>query len=200
MSFTGPEFLRGAIFTVLSFTLGFPLSTLIPGVAEVLRGGSPAPAKTLALYLLLSTGYTGLVATASCAVIGAPLAFLVGRLLRRQPNRWLHRVCFSLLGVVIGAAESTVVLLPLSSEFNELPGTLIPSTAALTALTVWAGWEFACARAIRGDARPRTRRPTPDEDAEDRAVDNELRRKVGTDGPRSRSRSDAGARRGRIDQ
>lgn len=77
---------------------------------------------------------------------------------------------------------------------------LIPSTAARTALTVRAGWEVACARAMRGDARPRIPRLTPDEDAEDRAVDSKLRRNVGTDALRSRSRSDAGAGRGRIDE
>ena len=200
MAFTGPEFLRGAIFTVLSFTVGFPLSTLIPGMTVMWQGGSSSQDGSLVLYLLLFTGYSGLVATAFCALIGAPIAFLIGRLLRQQPNRWLHRFCFLLLGLVSGAAGPYLVFLPFSPGISDLPGTLIPLTAVLTALAVWAGWEFACARAIRGDAMPRTPRLTPDEDAEDRAVENELRRASRADAPLSRSGSDDFVPRGHVDK
>lgn len=41
MAFTGREFLRGAIFAVLSFALLFPLATLLPGVTETMSGGAP---------------------------------------------------------------------------------------------------------------------------------------------------------------
>lgn len=201
MAFTGREFLRGAIFAVLSFALLFPIATLLPSASETMSGGAPPQWKELFIYLLLTTGYSGLVASIFCALVGAPLAFLLGRRLRHQANTWLHRLAFMVLGLLSGALGAYVVALPFMSALNTLPGMFIPQTAIITAVTVCAGWEYARSRALREDTHPRPPRPTLDEDFEDRAIDSELRHSTRPDASPSNDHPDTYVPLGRaVDQ
>lgn len=186
MAFTGREFLRGAIFAVLSFALLFPLATLLPGVTETMSGGAPPQWKELFSYLLLTTGYSGLAASVFCAFVGAPLAYLLGRLLRYQSNVWLHRLAFFTLGLLSGAIGAYVVIMPLVATLNTASGTLILHTAVVASLSVGAGWDFTRARAIREDSHPRSPRVNEDEDTEDRAMEDELRNSISHDPSLSR--------------
>ncbi|GAB2570825.1 hypothetical protein [Leucobacter ruminantium] len=116
-------------------------------------------------------GYARLVATAVWVIYGGPLAYLLGRLLRRRPNRWLHRCVFATLGAAVGASSSALFLAPLLAEGAPWPLELIVPATVCAAICVWGGWEFTSSRAHRRDLDPAVQRFGDDEAAEDAAVD-----------------------------
>lgn len=87
MAFTAWEFARGALIAYGLFVLCtaiFWLWTLI-GVVVVL-------------------GYVVPFAFASLVLVGAPLAYLTGMLLRRESRTWIHLLWHAVVGVVAGVA------------------------------------------------------------------------------------------------
>jgi hypothetical protein len=144
-----------------------------------LQGGSVPSFDSLFTYFPLAMGYAGLVAAAVGATIGGPLAYLLGRALRRRTRKTLHRCAFAALGLTLGAAGSLLFVLPFTSDGSTIPFELILQASVTAGICVWAGWEFTSSRALRHDVDPPAQRPDPDEAAEDAAVDAGSRRSAG---------------------
>lgn len=156
MDFTGAEFFRGLGTTFLVFNLGLPLFLLITEAVRQLGEGNPplAGAGTLFMVPMYSAPVSAL---ASLTYAGA-LAFLLGKLLRGEPRRWLHRIAFLGLGALVGYVTSVLLLLTTYGSASEgIGATLLNSAhvyyAVMTGIAVWAGWELTSSRALRADAR-----------------------------------------------
>jgi hypothetical protein len=119
-------FVVGFLVAIFVFTLGALLLTLVGGPVN---GHQLASAALLALVVGLYAGGVGL-------VVGVPIAFVLGLLLRRVANQWLHVLAFFL----VMTAASFLILVSLSS--GDPIGTLelaalIGLAAAIGRLSVW---------------------------------------------------------------
>lgn len=131
----------------------------------------------LLLFPLVGYGVWGLYATVpwslGALLLGSPVAFALGWAMRRQTRVSWHLSAFAALGLVIGAAATTLALwlpawgLP-DAGFREmtLPAVLVAASASPA---VALGWWFTARRALAADrgVPARRRAASPDEAYED---------------------------------
>lgn len=148
MAFTGKEFARGAfaawvVFMVLLF------STLV--VAGVLESGEPwgPPLSVITLYLIYGIPIGALV-SAVVTFVMSPVAWAIGRGLRRQPRLPAHVAAYLLLGSAIGVLLVFGSAVVSRGDVGSLVTNWFPWFAATAcAVSVAAGWGWTVRRAVR---------------------------------------------------
>ena len=155
MAFTGAEFLRGGWWAILTFTLTLP-AVMIWGPSIVM--GEPVQVGGGAIFAgVVVPLLGGTIAGFVYVTYGSALAYLLGLALRRTRRLAVHRVCFAMLGLLVGYV--TLVLTDLAG-LTMLSGALSGSTgnwmtvciSGTVGIAVWAGWEITSAKALRADA------------------------------------------------
>ncbi|MBL3700020.1 hypothetical protein [Leucobacter luti] len=153
MDFTVAEFLRGLGITFVAFNVVLLAFLFVVSVIGQLAAGLPP--LDGAQYLLIVPLYAAPVSALACVTYGGLAAFGLGKLLRREPRRWVHRAAFIALAVVVSYLTSVVLQMSTYGSFDgnawAEPQHLL--YAVPTAAAVWLGWEFASSRALRTDAR-----------------------------------------------
>lgn len=154
MGFSRAEFLRGAIAAWLWFLLIHQLALLVVAMGY----------GVLALYLTIPWSFGAL-------VIGSPLAFLLGRVLRAERRKWVHEVTFGIFGLVVGVLTTALaVWLTNDGYLGDFAGwwwfTAVVAASACPAVVL--GWRYG-AREMRrpGTTRAPRRRVDLDADYED---------------------------------
>ncbi|QEW03864.1 hypothetical protein [Microbacterium lushaniae] len=158
MRFTGAEFFRGAIAAWVWFLVLHQLALLLP---------------------LAFTGWIGLWVTVpwslGALVVGAPVAYAIGMLMRRQSRIIWHLVAFSAFGLGVGAV-TTCLAVWLQPQWLGATGFISPSTvlvALSAAPAVALGWWHTARRALAVDRGPeRGGRIDVDAETEDALIDN----------------------------
>jgi hypothetical protein len=157
MRFTRAEFFRGAIAAWVWFLVLHQLALLLP---------------------LAFMGWIGLWATVpwslGALVVGAPIAYGLGMLMRRQSQIIRHVAAFSAFGLGIGAV-TTFLAVWSQPQWLGASGYISPSTvlvALSAAPAVALGWWHTARRALAADrGREPRRRTDVDAEAEDRLLD-----------------------------
>lgn len=158
MGFTAWEFIRGATMAPLVFLLLSPASWVVVAVVAAIAARDPAQLSSAGMMLVLIPAYASPWAAGATLVLGAPLAWLLGRALRRVARIRIHVVAFAVLGALVGAVTCVVApwfMFPASvsgtTMFNGLiwSALLAPASAVAVAFSWWrtASW------ALRDDAR-----------------------------------------------
>jgi hypothetical protein len=145
MAFTTWEFARGALIAYGLF-LGFTAVVWIWTLIGVI----------VALYYVAPFGFASLI------LVGAPLAYLTGMLLRRETRTAVHLFWHGLVGLVAGGAGVVFALciigpgssftaphVPDLSLFDGVWGIALVE-ALLTVGAAMAGWRITSKRALRG--------------------------------------------------
>jgi hypothetical protein len=143
MAFTAWEFLRGAIFTYVSFvlaTMAFSIWGFVWGV-------------------ILAFVYAAPVAFVTTILVGIPLSFLAGMALRRVRATWVHLVAHAASGTIAGFAGLSLYLAvtrdiwtwsaPHWPDYTDVAAfwwILVYPT--LTPFCAMAGWRFTSTRAL----------------------------------------------------
>lgn len=156
MEFTFLEFLRGIVLTFLTFNVLLPVVLQLGSVASQLANGLPPFVDTWTMLAvpIYAAPISGLV----CLTYGGFLAYGMGKALRRESRRWVHRLAYVALGGVLGYLTSALLQVgTYGSETGGVWGALMSPGhlmfAGSGALAVWIGWEFTSSRALRADAR-----------------------------------------------
>ncbi len=152
MDFTGAEFFRGNVAALVAFNVLFVLGGVgLPAVVDSSAGRFQLEhLGGIFFVLMISLPVSGF----ACLTYGALSAWLLGKLLRGQRRRWVHRIAFTALGAAVGY----VSMIGFSSELGRSPEkvqALDPSLLAFVipaALAVLIGWEYTSRRALRADA------------------------------------------------
>ncbi|UIN31761.1 hypothetical protein [Microbacterium binotii] len=138
MAFTFREFARGACMAWLWFLL---FSTLAS--AAMLYSGA-----LIALIYAVPWSLAAL-------LIGSPLAYGLGWMLRTAASVPLHLVAFTVFGAVVGIGTTTLAF---TAPWSDLSGdgmnaVSVPAVAMWIAATIAVplGWRFTSKRALRGD-------------------------------------------------
>lgn len=152
MDFTWEEFRGGAVRAWWTFQWAYPLSypaiVLIMGIAS---GSFDTVAYQLmwSLYgVVIAFLWTLVCSLVTVVFIGAPLAWLLGKTLRRVRAKAAHLALFALLGVVIGAGVSTFAV-PMGDETKWY---FVASAVIVAGIAVPYGWWRAASRALRAEA------------------------------------------------
>jgi len=106
-AFSVPEFVRGAIIAWAAFVVVASLthgSILAWDFARASDEQSPLTTLLASIYLAVFSLPWMLPWTVAGLVIGAPIAFGIGRLLRRERRRAVHLLAFATLGFLVGLA------------------------------------------------------------------------------------------------
>lgn len=149
MTFTGPEFWRGArtawgVFVVI-LVVGMFVTTLAAG--EQPGWGQPLP------LALLSAGYAlvlGGVVSGAVMLITSPLARLLGRALAGVRHAWVHLLAFAALGGAIGLAVVFVQYLQTNpTGLGIFSSSWTWVVVGVCSVSVAAGWAHAAFRALR---------------------------------------------------
>ena len=173
MAFTRDELGRGA-FCSWGIFMGLMLGGLI--VMFIGSGFQSAPTSGwisligTALAFGLFAGIIGGVVSLLVMALGMPVAWLLGRALRRVAALGIHLLVYSAFGIVVGAAAMWAVSLFFPGGVIENPVGWIVAASAFVAVP--AGWWFAAHSALREDrgvAQRRRRAPDPDAEFEDNA-------------------------------
>lgn len=154
MAFTGWEFFRGAVTAWWVF-----LPTL--AVLHIWLGA-------WALIVVLNA----LTWSFGALVAGAPLAWMLGRMLRRVPRVGIHLLAFAVLGAIVGVATTWVAIATMSGPRTTGVAVLAALHVIAATVAVGIGWWSTARRALREDAAtngdvdssrmpPRTRRDVP---------------------------------------
>lgn len=173
MAFTSGEFWRGA-WTAWGLFMILLLACLI--VVSIATG-----AGFLLVIVLMYGALVGGSISLLAMLAFSPLAWLIGRWLRKLAVRWVHAVVFTLFGAGVGAAMPLICQLvlgtPTSYPLDAWTLTLIGASAT----AVGGGWWCAVRRALDSDSpaphraiQPGvfgSRRDDPDSAFEDRALD-----------------------------
>lgn len=156
MAFTGAEFLRGGVWAIGIFIVALPWVMLI-GSASFAGKNFTIDTIEFAVvpYVML---LAGAIAGFVYITYGSALAYLLGRALRGTHRRSLHRVCFAVLGVVVG--YGTLVLTDLAGITMTSGSAEVGAPSMMSAIismtagaAVLAGWEITSSLALRDDAR-----------------------------------------------
>lgn len=148
MAFTGKEFARGAFAAWLTFMV-LLLSTLI--VTAILESGEPwgSPLSMIFVYLVYGIPIGALV-SAVVALLMSPVAWAIGRGLRRQPRLLMHLAAYLLLGAAIGLLLVFGSAVVSRGDVGELLSNWFPwFAAAACAVSVAAGWAWTVRQAVR---------------------------------------------------
>lgn len=112
------------------------------------------PALEDAMYLLPVLIFSLLASAFACVTYGPGLAWLLGKLLRSQSNKWVHRLAFACLGAAVGVCTELGLIASSAGGLSAIdmgdPVFLLLSAPA--ALAVPLGWEYASSRALQRDA------------------------------------------------
>lgn len=157
LAFTGLEFIRGLAFAYVVFNVVFLVGFLGAGViGDLVRGDGPLfGSADMVLMPLFTLPLSGLV----FVTYGWLLAFGLGKLMAREPRKWVHRAAFAGLGLASGYLSSSLILVSMTFGFaeNSLTTTLLNPLhfwlAFAAGVAAWAGWEFTSKRALRADAQ-----------------------------------------------
>ncbi|WP_353113580.1 hypothetical protein [Microbacterium sp.] len=136
-AFTLREFWRGVFAAWLAFLIVLVLFALL------FAGGG-------VLMILPSTLLIGGTISAITALLGSPVAFALGRVLRDVRSTPVHLLLFGLLGAIIGV----VVVLAMSRGGAGFGDPYTWMVAGITALCVDIGWCWTSRRRRREDPRP----------------------------------------------
>lgn len=148
--------------------------------AEFVRGAIAAWVLFLLLHqfvLLFRVSYFGFLAlywtfpwSVAMLLLGSPVAYALGRALRRQARVVWHFLAFTVLGLVVGAAGTAgAIWIPVwNVDAQRLgdDGSLAVLVAVSAAPAVALGWWFTAGRALALDRGAVTRRRRLDVDAE----------------------------------
>lgn len=144
MAFTRSEFLRGAF-----ITYGLFLASTAVVWAWTIIG------VVVALYYVAPFGFASLI------LVGIPLAYLTGMLLRRELRTWVHLLAHSFVGLIAGGAGVVFALCivgpgsafsaPHLPDFSLLAGAwgIAVVEALLTVGAAMAGWRITSKLALR---------------------------------------------------
>lgn len=175
MAFTRDELGRGA-FCAWGIFMGLMLGGLIiwmlAGSALTAMSFSPMSwwnslVGTLVLVFIYA-GIIGGVTSLLVMALGIPVAWLLGRALRRVTAYGIHLLVYSGLGIVVGIAAMWAVSLLVPGGVIENPIGWIVAASAFVAVPL--GWWVAARSALledRGVARRRSGAPDADADFED---------------------------------
>ncbi|MBP1324912.1 hypothetical protein JOF28_000144 [Leucobacter exalbidus] len=158
MAFTGPEYGRGMLWTLLIFNVGFPVSMLLWGLLDMLLsdGLSAAVATdygSMGVSMIAMVMICAPISAGVAVTYGGAAAYGLGRLLQRDGRRWLHRIAFAALGTLTGAMTTWLFGLTANMHWTDFAA-MLPAIL-MTAVSVWAGWEITSRKALRSDARER---------------------------------------------
>lgn len=146
MAFTWREFRRGALTAWGVFNVLAPV--VIAALTVVIE--SPTGSAGAAVYVLVFAPLLLVpISFAALVVLGAPLAYALGRGLRRTASEGAHLAAFVALGAVVGATAGAIVLTAFRLEWS--PWAIL-LCAAVTAFPVAFGWWHARRRALQDDA------------------------------------------------
>ncbi|WP_102192206.1 hypothetical protein [Microbacterium aurantiacum] len=168
MAFTRDELARGA-FSAWGIFMGLMLGGLI--IMFIGSGFQSAPTSGwgsligTALGIGLFAGIIGGVISLLAMALGMPVAWLLGRALRRVAALGIHLLVYSAFGIVIGAAAMWAVSLLFPGGVIENSVGWIVAGSAFVAVP--AGWWLTARSALREDRGwARRRRSAADRDAE----------------------------------
>ena len=167
MAFDSGEFWRGAILALIFFLLLAPWALIAQGAIETIaHGGAPdSPWSSIPILLFYVPAFAAPWALGALFVVGAPMAFALGRALRREARRGPHLIAFGALGAVVGAATTilwqlwsrmpapgvTIVYQVARPWWAEADWAMVAGMSAATATAVLAGWLVTVRRALRAD-------------------------------------------------
>ncbi|UOQ90740.1 hypothetical protein MUN74_07510 [Agromyces endophyticus] len=152
MAFTFGEFARGAMWAWWTFQWVYLLANLAVDVVVAFF----AHGSSMSLGLFWSV-FAFLWSVGALLLLGGPLAWLLGRSLRRVPRSFWHLIAFGALGLVVGAVTTLVAtqwfgFWPVWSSLSAMSTAI---AAVSTAIAVAFGWRRTAKRALAGDARLR---------------------------------------------
>lgn len=163
MAFTGREFFGGAL-----AAWGYFLALIAPATVAYLVmiivldvGGVPEYLMqfptVLAIYAIAIIAAYIVIVPWSIAgfLVGASMAYAIGLSLRRTSNFALHVAAFTILGLIVGIATSTLGAILFTGAVALTSPTSLVAIAIyslVTAVAVPLGWLFAASRALRSDA------------------------------------------------
>lgn len=151
MAFSGVEVVKGAIWTWLSFMVVLEMGMAIYMIVQT----SEATSETFlagAYFAVLVLGYVaiygGLVSLLATIVL-TPVAWVIGRMLRRQRSLGLHLLVYTALGCTVAA----LVIAVISGFGGDIPSALKDPVVAIvliaTVTCVPTGWWLAARGALR---------------------------------------------------
>ncbi|GAA1611961.1 hypothetical protein [Leucobacter chromiireducens] len=157
MDFTFDELVPGVIVAFVLYQallIGtLILAQMVTALATWLAGTATFAPPTLedAMYLLPVFMFSLMASAFACVTYGPALAWLLGKLLRSQSNKWVHRVAFTGLGAAVGVLTELGLIASSAGGISavNLGDPIFLLMAAPAALAVPLGWEYASSRALR---------------------------------------------------
>ncbi|MBX3103941.1 MAG: hypothetical protein KF867_03105 [Cryobacterium sp.] len=165
MDFTFGELSKGALDAWLIFNLLLPFGVTI---WEWFAAGPAAQAFTLLPLFIMTLIVGGIISLPSSLlvdfVIGVPLAYGIGKMLRKVKKIWIHLPSFLVLGIAVGVSAGYLSWRLLWGRNDSMSSgndsafgiAFVVTLTLLTAISVLLGWFLAYSRAMRSDAKLRT--------------------------------------------
>ncbi|GAB3609206.1 hypothetical protein GCM10027414_13310 [Humibacter ginsengiterrae] len=145
LAFTANEFTAGVFWAVLWFQPMAAAITLVIGLIV-----NPATA----FVMMLIGGLVGLPLSIAAALVGAPLAFCIGRALSGERRDRVHLAVFSAYGIAVGLFTMDVVGLVLWG--NPVAAVVLLPYALAVGVAVPLGWWKTSRSALAADTDGRT--------------------------------------------
>ncbi|WP_156138856.1 hypothetical protein [Microbacterium mangrovi] len=151
-AFTGDEFVRGA---GIAYVLFQPIGALVFSVGMILEvspGAQPNVVGTIfggALLWLVP----GLLVSGLVTLLGMPLAYLLGRRMRRVDRDWIHVLAFFGYGLAVGLAVEYVFSIGSGNPFGTLlqPWSMMRADSWASGVVVSLGWLITSRAALARD-------------------------------------------------
>lgn len=161
MAFSAGEFIRGALLAWLVFMLLAPIMFMV-AVAII---GAPASVGDFlfsAVFIALMGAFTILPWAVGALAIGSPLAFLLGRSLRRTGRISVHLLLFTAFGLLLGLVSAAVAVPVIDAADVDTGGYwegvlavlhFVVGAVLASTIAVPLGWWITARLALRADAR-----------------------------------------------
>lgn len=137
MDFTRREFWRGAWASWGIFMISLTIALTVAGLLQ-----ADASAVGLAMIFLIYGLPIGAVVSLLAMLIGSPIAWVIGRLLRRAESITAHVTSYAALGGFIGAAVLAIAPLGDPRESLAAKASLALVVIAVCAVSVAGGWAW----------------------------------------------------------